>query len=457
MLRRRPLALALAAGIAAVAGWAACGGKQAASAGSDGGAGAGGAIAGSGGSGGTGGGDVGGSGANGGSAGSGGSPADAGPWGEAPVWKAIPGKAAGCTFERMVNAAQVRMFKWAPCSWTAGCQQAVWNTDALGPDPSFAANDGVSDDGATVRVALTMVNNVAIVADGEGMGLDALRVAGGGSQCLLVATSLWKNRFAVHVVDPGFHHFGGVLGDAGKMAAQPVAFTIPEPPPVGGTQGFVLGDSRWLWWWAPVDRFSTVSATDGSGFQIFAKAVGAVMEYSDPTTTGPLFLAEEFDQRDSGHVQGIIAYSDGVVPMKPYLVPPDPDNDYGEPAFANSDIGFMKGIHQTGVNDYDSVEIWAAPYNADPTQLQPELVGPFPGTSMDFLVGGWGRLGTVEGPIGGPFKVTIWNIATKTARRYPLPADHFPNPMLGVTRTHFWLGGASLKGDDPYLMRFEVQ
>ncbi len=458
MLRHRPLALALAAGFAAVATWAACGGKQTGSPGKDGGADAGSGGAGGGGAGGSG--AYGGTGATGGSGGSAGSPGEAGAWGPAPVWKAIPGSATGCTYERMVNAAQVRMFKWEPCSWTAGCEQAAWDTDLFGQKATFGPDSTVVDDGAVVRVGLTMwrEHNMAIVTSAEGMGLDAVRVTGGKFDCRIGATSIWKNRFAVHVADLPVDHFGGILGEIGNMAVPPVAFTIPDPAPAGATQGFALGDARWLWWWGPAGRLSTVSAQDGSGFQVFAQSGGSVIEYDHPTTTGQLFLAQEYQQRDGGHVQGFITYSDGVSPMKPYLVPPDPDDDYLFPAFANSYVGFMKGIHQNDANLFDSVEIWATPYSTDPAQLSPEKIGNFPFTSATDLAGGWGHLGTItKDPPEGSLGVACWTIATKSEKTYTLPSDHDPIPFLGVTRTHFWVGGRGQQGDDPYLMRFQVE
>lgn len=458
MLPRSSLALTLAAAFAAAATWAACSGKQTASPEKDGGADAGNAGVGGGGSGGAGGGAgaMGGSGGNGGSAGS---PTDAGEWGPAPVWKGIPGTAVGCTYERMVNAAQVRMFKWQACSWTAGCEQAVWNTDLFGQKPTFIHNSMVNDDGVTVRLGLTMwhEHNMAVVVGADGMGMDGVRVTGGKFDCRIGATSVWKSRFAVHVQDLAVNHFGGIVGEVGNMAVPPVAFTIPDPPPPGGTQGFPLGDSRWLWWWAPVGRLSTVLATDGSDFQMFALAVGPIVEYDDPITTGPLFLAQEYEQRDGGHVQGFITYSDGVSPMKPYLVPPDPNDDYLYPAFANSYVGFMRGVHQNDPNLFDSVEIWATPYSTDPKQLSPEKIGDFPFKSASDLVGGWGHLGTItKDPPEGSVGVASWTIATKTERTYTLPPDHSPDPFLGVTRTHLWVGG-SANGDDPYLMRFKVE
>jgi hypothetical protein len=119
----------------------------------------------------------------------------------------------------------------------------------------------------------------------------------------------------------------------------------------------------------------------------------------------------------------------------------------------------MKGVGRTGPYTYDHAEIWATPYSTNPSDLNPELVGGYAYTAMGPLVGGWGRLATVEGVAGGTQKnVAIWSIATKSAKRYALPEDHFPNVLMGVTRTHFLLGAEKpSKATDSFLMRFNVE
>lgn len=445
---RRAYAVGLVAALGSGVAWWSCSVQEDASAAKDGSAEAGGSAA-------LGGGGIGGATGDAGGLGGGSS----GGWGASPTWESIPGTAVGCTFERMTNAASVRFFKWEPCSWTDGCEQAVFNHDVFGQNATFIRTSVVVDDGTTVRAGLTMWDqkNIATFVGDDGMGLDAFRVTGGKYDCRLEAMSVWGNRFAIEVSSIEVDDWGGILGDIGVMSVPPKTFDIASPP-VGGPQQYVLGSDRWLWWWTPADRLSTVSAKDGSGFQIFAKVAleGPAVAYSGMTTTGPLFLAQELALEDGGQAQGRIAYSDGVAPMKPYLTPADPSDDYGFPAFANSHVGFMKGIGRKGLNSYDSVQIWATPYATNPSELNPELIGAYAYANMGLLVGGWGHLATIEGEPGGTLNLAIWSISKKSVRRYPLPADHYPDPMLGVSRTHLWDGGR-VGGADPYLMRFKVE
>lgn len=456
---RRSAALALIASFV-TASWGACSSQESAPSPETGGADAGGsgAVGGVGAA-------TGGTSPAGGKGGAGGSPVDGGEWGT-PIWEPIPGTAVGCTFERMTNAASVRFLKWEPCSWTDGCEQAVFNPMLAGEMVNITPQTNVFDDGTTVRAGLNFYSlgqYVSAITDDTGMGLDAIRVTGGKPDCKIFGPSIWGKRFAIEVDSPDFKHFGGVIGDIGAMNTPPTPFTIPEPAPGGNPQKRVLGSARYLWWWTPVDRFSTVSSKDGSEFQIFAQVTysSSVVSYRAPATTGPLFLAQEAQVMDGGQVQHKIAYSDGVSPMKPYLVPETPNDDYGEPAFANTHVGFLRGVNQKGVNVYDSVEIWASPYSTIPSELKPELVGTLPYPNMCYLVGGWGRLGTcAKLPPSETLRelgVAVWTVATKSVRNYPVPKDYFPSFFMGVTRSHLWVGAKADSGNHPYLMRFKVE
>jgi len=185
---QRFAAMTVAVLLSAAALWSACSGDTEITdqpdAGSD---------SGSGGIGGTtvGGGGNGGTGATGGAGGTGGAATDAGDWGAEPEWQAIPGTAVGCSFERMVNAAEVRMSKWEKCPWADGCEQAVFNPKVVGKDAAFNPTSSVHDDGSQVTVALafTLFKNVAVFARDDGMGADAIRPAELASDCTMTATA----------------------------------------------------------------------------------------------------------------------------------------------------------------------------------------------------------------------------------------------------------------------------
>jgi hypothetical protein len=183
-----------------------------------------------------------GGGSGGGSGGTAGAPSDGGKWGEAPKWEAVPGTAVGCTFERMTNAAKVRFFEWEPCSWTEGCEQAVFNEGVFGQDATFIITSLVVDDGTTVRAGLTMwaQYNIATFVGDEGMGLDAFRVTGGKlNECKLAAVSVWGKRFGVELSSWNSDQWGGIVGEIGAMASAPSLFDITSPAtsgPLGGPQ-----------------------------------------------------------------------------------------------------------------------------------------------------------------------------------------------------------------------------
>ncbi len=183
------------------------------------------------------------------------------------------------------------------------------------------------------------------------------------------------------------------------MVSAPVVFTIPEPPPPGGTQQSVLGDDRWLWWWAPGDRLSTVSAEGRFRFPTsFAKVAfqGPAVEYTGITTTGPLFLMEEFLLDDGGGIHAQERTQTAFRQRRRTWRRRTRTTTTGQPAFANSHVGFMRGIGRKGLNLYDSVELWATLYSTNPTNLIPELIAPLSFTSMPVMLGGWGDLATVD-------------------------------------------------------------
>ena len=397
MRRRIGYIVASVTALLSGATWSSCSNDDAASPAKDGGAD-------SGGSGGQGGAGFGG--ATGGAAGQGGEGNDggsSGTWGASPTWEPIPGTAVGCTFERMTNAASVRFFQWEACSWTDGCEQAVFNENVFGASATFVRSSVVVDDGTTVRAGLTMWSpkNMAIVASDDGMGLDAIRVTGGKFDCRVAATSVWKQRFAVHVQDLWTSEALRRASSAtiGAMATPPVVFTIPEAaarraarssPSSATTAGSGGGH--------PPTASAPSPPTDGSDFPDLRQGLlqGPVVEYTGITTTGPLFLMEEFLLDDGGGIHAQERTQTAFRQRRRTWRRRTRTTTTGQPAFANSHVGFMRGIGRKGLNLYDSVELWATLYSTNPTNLIPELIAPLSFTSMPVMLGGWGDLATVD-------------------------------------------------------------
>jgi len=460
---RRLLVVGVAVLLSSAAVWSACSGDTEVAdrpdAGSD---------SGSGGTGGTsvGGGGNGGAGATGGLGGTGGATTDAGDWGAEPAWQAIPGTAVGCSFERMTNAAEVRMFKWEKCPWADGCEQAVFNPTLFSKSPGVMISPGwsVHDDGAVTRIALAFLSPLyaGVFADSEGMGLALIRLVDGSGDCYTPAAAVWGERFAVLVdafTDPKSH--GGVLGGVGASTGSPSLFTLPNA--VGGPQRFALGATRWVWEWGMPNRLTGISALDGSGFTEIAKAFGGgdYAGIAEPVSTGSTFLANYYQIFDGGDVQARIGWSDGTSPLQPYLIPEQQSDGYGAVAYAHTHVGFQKGVTKLQDFKYTSVELWAAKYDPNATKVQPELVASLPHDAIGGLVGGFGHLAMPIFESGATQSVlTIWDLAKSTTRKHPsLPKDHVLKfPLLGLTRSHLWAGAAKPNwGPASYLMRFDVE
>jgi hypothetical protein len=456
-------ALALLAAVAAL-GWVSCSGKQSSGNTRDAAAGTGGSGAGADGSGGTV--STGGSGATAGSGATGGGGGAGGDWGAAPDWEPTNLVAAGCPIERLANAPQVRFWKWKPCSWSpADCEEAVFNPDLVGTSPNYRGLASVvQDDGTDVRVGLAfdMVGYDALFGSADGTGEVGIRTALPATKCAIGAVSIFGNRFGVQVfreLKQYSAEFGGVLGDLDGPAKSQVAFTASQVNPGAIVQGGWLGSARWIWWLATYG-YSTVSAVDGSGYIEFVtmKSPGNFVYLGPPITTGKLFLFDAFVGDDAGLAHGRIFYSDGIAAPQVYLEPTEPDTYYGRPIYANTYVGFFKGIGFQDVNSYKSVELWASPYSDDPSQLKPVKLGTIPDNSMAAEpAGGWGHAAFETSAGVNKWDVLIWNLADGTHRRFKLADGYNLIAFLGVSRKYAWVGAAKLGGQQPYLLRINVQ
>lgn len=448
---RRAIGISGAAVLATALLWVACGG------GGDDAAGTGGAdAAAEGGGGGTGGATPGGGG-SGGSGGTGSSGADAG-WGAAPKWESTGQQAAGCAIDFLANASEITALTWKPCAWSAECEEAVFNQALMGADAAFNPTSAVHDTGVVARIALAVVlpQPRVIVLDAAGSALGGFRTLPSATECWLPTASVSDKRLGAMAGLLGTEH-GGVLDDHDALGKSPKVFTLQNPP-YGGAQETPLGESRWLWWWVPVDRFSTVSATDGSDFTMFAKATGETALLARPVAAGKIFLFDEVVVFDGGTWQRRISWSDGKLPPAPYLSPTVTADDFGFAAFANSHVGFMRGINRKDINKYDSVEVWSSPFSTDPKQLQPAFLAKLPFTGTPELAGGHGVVASLSQISGsGEHQFTAWNVSTKANRSLTLPNDRVYKAHLGVTRHHVYLAAAKPgMGPSSYLIRYPV-
>ncbi|MCC6902514.1 MAG: hypothetical protein IT377_26315 [Polyangiaceae bacterium] len=429
--------------------WVACGG------GGDDAAGTGGAdAAAEGGGGGTGGAATGG----GGSGGTGAAGADAG-WGATPKWESTGQQAAGCAIDFLANASEITALTWKPCAWSAECEEAVFNQALAGADAAFNPTSAVHDTGVVARIALAVVlpQPRVIVLDAAGSAIGGFRTLPSATECWLPTASVSGKRLAAMAGLLGAEH-GGVLDDHDALGKSPKVFTLQNPP-YGGAQETPLGESRWLWFWVPVERFSTVSAVDGSDFTLFAKATGETAMLGGPVAAGDIFLFDEWVVFDGGTWQRRISWSDGKLPPAPYLTPAVVADDFGSVIYANSVVGFFRGLAHKDVNSYASVELWSSPFSKEPSQLQPKKVADLPATSIsNTSAGGFGRVAfPAFAPPNGKQEIVVWDLVAESKRSHVLPSDRDLKDILGVTRHHVYLAAAKPgMGPSSYLIRYPV-
>jgi hypothetical protein len=457
-MRPKRRALASAFAIAALLAWSCSGDDDASDAGDSGADGGGGALGGGGGVAATGGMLGGGSGGT-------GAVVDSG-WGADPIWQTTGAKASDCVIERVKNASEVQVFQWKPCAWSqADCEQAVFNPKLVGPKGGFVSSSLVQDDGIQVRAGLSfdeafqagLSKDVAVYVTDSGALLDAFRVAD-INVCEISGTSLWHERFGVKVwPDNQVVKNAGFVGKL-QDPADPIAFSYPTQPP-GASQGFYLGSERWVWWWAPKYAYTSVSTQDGSGYVQFADTglPNTLVYLGAPVTTGTSFLFSAFEGDDAGSAQGKIMRSDGLSPPQDYLDPGTPNERYGEPIFANSHIAWFRGVGIKDVNEFQSVEFLTSPYSENPSELSATKLLTLPSTHTwipSSTAGGWGFAAF---PTLGPneqIDLQIWNLATGASKTHLLPDGYDLTVLLGVTRTHVWVGAADLgQSPAPYLFR----
>jgi hypothetical protein len=98
-------------------------------------------------------------------------------------------------------------------------------------------------------------------------------------------------------------------------------------------------------------------------------------------------------------------------------------------------------VNPTALYTFQTVELWASPYDPDPTKLQPAKIVDLGWMHFANGYGGYGHyvIPTVDVATNTVTGIAIWNLATKVQRVYALPTDYQWGYPIGVTRKYFWV------------------
>lgn len=360
-------------------------------------------------------------------------PPEAGtPHAETGPWTTL-GTSGQCKVQRLVDPGPHQLFTWKPCPGIAGCE-----ISEFGPLPPDLETDYtishftlVSDDGTTTRASVIVedaLGYVAFVTDAAGRVLEAFRIrdtAQYSDDCFVTA-GLWKSHYGLLTSGDANGTFGLLYEQLGQ-GAPPVL----EHPAGSWMTPMVMGELRWASGQGVVSTFSNVTGEDG--YQV---SYGGLAD--NVRAAGSSFLFE-VQPDNTGPIQ--IEVTNGVVPAKPYLVPPA-GSDYFAPAYANSCVMWLRGIDKDPSTDqYASVEIWDSPYSADPAKLAPGKLGD---TALDhwtpYYAGGWGRYAFAN----HSGAMVAWDVTSGTRQTFALPPGLDVSEIMGLTRHHLWISA-----DDP--------
>jgi hypothetical protein len=366
-------------------------------------------------------------------------------WGAKPRWEATDQVAAGCPIERLVNASELRILAWQPCSWSPeDCEEAVFNPWLVGTVVKFYPTSTVNDDGTQVRVGVVFdMLRTALYGTEAGGGLEGLRTS--GPDCLVWTANVWSDRFGAMVAprattEWGADAYGGVVGRLGSFPQPVVGFTVPKKASLAPGP-YVLGADRWLWEWGPLQSYTTVSAVDGSDYTLLATTAppSPFVDLGHVVTTGKRFLFPAFVGDDAGLAHGKIFHSDGIAEPEVYLEPTEPDTYYGSPIYTHSHVAFFKGIQFHGINTYGAVELWTSPYSDNPSELKPAKLADLAHKYMPITpAGGWGSAAFGGTSLQEAF--VVWDLGKGTQRAYARPEGFDKMNLLGVTRAHIYMG-----------------
>ena len=355
-----------------------------------------------------------------------------------------------CTVQRLANPSELQAFQWVPCEGIDGCEEAVLNTRVFNSKSAagqlLLPRGSTSDDGEAL---VGLPGPPGILATESGQVLDGYVVANESSNCRLYSVTLWKARFGLTFGDSSARTYSSLLGTLGS-GENPIA-TALTPMTTGGPEADRLGDERWVWDWNLPSRDFSVSAEDASDFRQFAGPSDTVVDMGHSVSAGSQFLldTELADPKQNPSLSSFgIMQSDGVSAPTPYVVPTD-GSSTNAIGFAHSYVAWQRGVNATATDVFQTVELWASPYDPDPNHLSPSLITDLGWHHFSSGYGGYGHyvVPTVDVATNALTGIAIWNLEKKTRRVYPLPTEqaHYP---IGVTRKYFWMIGVV-----PHLLR----
>jgi hypothetical protein len=367
-----------------------------------------------------------------------------------PIWAPLTNTPIGCPMDRLVNPSQVRAFTWTPCAGVASCEQMVLLPFLEGQYPGGI----VEEEAGKTRVILaagTKQMRMVLFASDDGWLLDAYRAPSGPPKyCTPFAGALRGTHSGVMVganFDKPPGKLGGLVHALGDPS-DPIPFDVTLPFGFGpaGAANIPMAAGRWAWKSSP-DRLLSVATADAADLRVVAQArawdtTSSILAIDSIDTNGSTFMLGAPMVTKEGGVTSIIATTDGKNPPTPYIVSPD-GSFYDYAAYAGSHVAWLRGIDAQAVNVYKRVELWASPYDPDPSKLKPFKVDDWPFTSMGQLLGAAGRVAALAGaPADGGIANTtaVWDLSRKVQQIYTLPANHqVAPPYLGLTSTHLWV------------------
>lgn len=183
-------------------------------------------------------------------------------------------------------------------------------------------------------------------------------------------------------------------------------------------------------------------------------------EIDYPAVAGDWFYFTAWRKGDGGLIHREIDRSDGLSDLQPFLVGTYDEQDCS-PAYANDYFGLLKGLHPIDLYSYQDIEIWAAPYVTDPSQLQPFKLGDYNlhNGGAPPLYGGWGHLlvGTCTAPSCLVLQRDVWNIKNRTVKHYVLDSSYDSGFVWGVTHNYVYNGLRKRGAYYAFLVRLAVE